>query len=445
MIRRSFPLSLVLLSISSPAFATEARNNVLANPAGLDDEVHVFSFPSLVNRYSLALAELGNVGNGESYVAAFTQTSAGSFGVALRRDQSVFNYFDANTLNANDPDLVAKTIGHYRLNTKFAARETGGVSPRRPIDLFYGLPLGEDKGFGVRLTLAGDTNEVNLETTGKTKKDAQQADLTFGYHMPVSTGRLDLALRVGLVGKIEVANEPPNGAPKTAAVYNRNLAVRASGRYVEIKNANLKPYVKGSLDYQAPDVQNTAANKTETKKGKDLVFDVQAGGLFAPKENVQLNGGGALFYFDSEGPYSLSAPTAPAGLSVDQAIQRGVEKTTATTVDGKTKRSGYGVLANLGAEALVSESFGVMTGLHYTLWGRLTTKDDFTAGKPKYTTNLAETSDNELFGFGVFYKREALRIDAAAEVRNFLHNGPNFITGATTAPILGQISGSYRF
>ena len=444
MILKSFPLALVFLSVNSAAFATEARNNVLSNPAGLDDEVQVFTYPSLVNRYSLASAEWGNVGNNESYVVAFAQTSAGSFGVALSRDQSVFNYFDPNTLTANDPDLVAKAIGHYSLNSKFAARETG-IAPKRPIDLFFGLPLGEDKGFGVRLTLAGDTNETSTDTAGKTTKDAQQADLTLGFHTPVATGRLDLALRAGILGKLENKVQPPNGAAKSSATYDRNLALRVSARFVEIKNATLKPYYKGSLDWQAPDVKSEAAGKSESKKGRDLFFDAQAGALFAPKEGVQLNAGGGAFYFASEGPYALSAPATPGGLTVDQAIQRGLEKTTATTADGKTKRSGYGVLANLGAEALVTESFGAMTGVRYTLWGRLTTKDDFTAGKPKYTTNLAETTDNELWGFGLFYKREALRIDAAAEVRNFLHNGPHFITGATTAALLGQISGSYRF
>ena len=70
------------LAATTSARASEVRVMTLAQPAGIDDEAMVFTYPSHVNRFSLAIAEFGTATNQEAYVAAMTQTSAGSFGAA---------------------------------------------------------------------------------------------------------------------------------------------------------------------------------------------------------------------------------------------------------------------------------------------------------------------------------------------------------------------------
>lgn len=441
--------SLLALAVATPALATEVRSFSLGNPAGLDDEVQVFTYPSLVNRYSLVLGELGTrgagfkqVGTRKAYIAAMTQTSAGSFGVALSREQSLFTFFDTELLSANDPDFVAVTLARYSLGNKYAGTQTD-FDPARPIDLFYGLPLGEDQGWGVRLTLAGDTDETKTEAVS-TKKNAEQLDLHLGYHMPVGTGRLDLGLKVGVLGKAEIETQATNG-PKAEDLYDRGLPLRLSARVVEIRDAAFKPFYKASLGYATPALKPVGPNNPQAKKrkGKEFDIDVQGGVIASPTERVQLNAGVSGFMFQSEGPYTLAKAAADPDLQTS--LRNGTELVDFTAADGKTKRKGYGLVATFGAEALATESFGLLTGVKYSLWGRLVTEDGISAGKPKYTTNLAETTDGDLWAFGLFFKRDAFRVDASAAIKNFLHEGPNFITGGRTDPLLAQIAGSYRF
>lgn len=429
---------LVGFATSATAWASEVRVMTLAQPAGIDDEAMVFTYPSLVNRYSLALAEFGTAANQEAYVAAMTQTSAGSFGAAFSRDQSAFNSLNLTTNSTNDNDFIASNFARYSFARKYASNF--GIVARRPIDLFYGRPLETDKGFGVRLTLAGDTNEVST-TAATTKKNAEQLDFAFGFHMPASTGRIDLGLALGILGKLENSTAPKTG-DKTETTYDRGITARFSGRWVETQATTLKPYLKASLEYATPKLKVSAAGTTETKKSKDVGFDAQGGVLVAPNERTQLNAGAGAFFLQSEGPFALAAP---AGTAIEEALRAGTETVTPVLTGPRATRKAYGLALNAGAEALVTESIGVLTGVNYMLWGRVVTKNKAGAGEPQYTTNLTETSDADLWSLGVFYKREALRFDAATALKRFIHNGPHFITGTSTPNIVAWFAASYRF
>lgn len=430
--------ALVGLMASGSALASEVRVRSLAQPAGIDDEAMVFTYPSLVNRYSLAIAEFGTAGDQEAYVAAMTQTSAGSFGAAFSRDASAFNSLNLATNSTNDNDFIASNFARYSFARKYASNF--GIVARRPVDIFYGRPFGTDRGFGVRLTLAGDTNEVST-TGGKASQNAEQADLAFGYHMPVSTGRIDLGLSLGLLGKLENTTSP-NVGTKTESTYERGVSARVSGRWVETQATTLKPYLKASLEYATPKLKATANGTTTSKKAKDLGFDAQGGVLVSPNERTQLNAGAGVFYLQSEGPFALAAP---ANTAIEDAVRAGAETVTPVLTGPRATRKAYGLALNAGAEALVTESVGVLTGVNYNVWGRIITKNKAAAGEPKYTTNLTETSDSDLWSIGLFYKRDALRIDAATALKRFIHNGPHFITGTATPNIVAWFAGSYRF
>jgi hypothetical protein len=458
---------------SQAALASEVRVKTRAQPAGIDDEVMVFTYPSLATKHSLALAEFGTAANQEAYALGLTQTSFGALGVAISRDQSVFTYVNPNTYSTNDNDLVAHHFQRYSFARKFSAG-SADIQPRRPIDLFYALPMEGDKGFGVRLTLAGDTDNVQT-TAGKVEGSASQADLALGFHMPVSTGRMDLSVNAGLIGKLEESNTP-TGGQKTSGKYDRGLSLKLNGRWVETAATGAKPYAKVGLQFEQPKIEASAGGQSQSKKAKDLAFDMQAGALYAPSDRVELNAGLGVFYMQSEGPFALAAPAAnnnnnnngagtPANSTANaarvgmqdgagtpaaadataNAIRNGTENVTATFAGPRATRKGYGLILNGGAEALVTDNVGALAGLTYLVWGRLETKDKAAQGEPKYTTNLGETSDADLFALGLFYKREAFRVDASAAIKNFIHNGPNFITGGVTAPIIAQFAASYRF
>ena len=426
------------VTLAPAAHASEVRVNTLSRPAGIDDETSTFTYPSLVNRYSLAVAEFGTSADQEAYAAAFTQTSFGSIGVAFSRDQSAFNYLNAATGAQNDNDFITSHFARYSFARKFSS--TFGVTPQRPLDLFYGLPLGTDQGFGLRLTLAGDTNEVT-DTAKTVKKNATQFDLAGGYHMPVATGRVDIGLSLGLVGNLNDTTSPKSG-PKTERTYERGLSARASARWVEIQATVAKPYMKTAIEWSQPRVASDAGGVSASKKAKDLAFDVQGGAIVSPTERVSLNGGLGAFFLQSEGPFTLSAPK---GTAIDTAIRNGTEIVTANLAGPRATRTAYGVALNGGAEALVTDSVGVLAGVNYMVWGRISTKNKAAADEPKYSTNLPETADADLWSLGAYVKRDAFRFDAATAFKRFIHNGAYFVTGKATDNMVAQFAASYRF
>lgn len=420
-----------LFCFAGQAFSSDVRTTSVGSPAGIDDEVMMFTYPSLVSRYSLALAELGTPGTGstEAYIAASTTLGFGSVGFAISRDESLMG-----SAKSNDVDFLKRGISGYSLNSKLLNGTQVGTGPQRPVDVFFGKASG-DKGWGVRATFAGDLSETNNDD-GKTTNTAEQLDVHGGYHMPVSTGRLDIGVKVGGMGSVKLENE----AAKSGVEYIRGISFGASVRFVEVLNTLTRPYYKASFDWSTPEFKETVADDTEGKKGSEIWFDTQAGIIHSPTMSTNLNVGVGAFYMASEGNFTLDAATTAAQ------IRAGSESYTATPrIKDKTKRTGYGLVANAGVEALITERAGFLAGVQYPLWGRLVTKDQVSAKKPTYTSNLPDLADSKLISGGFFYKLDAFRFDASLNWKDFMHAGPNFITGGVTANLVGKAAASYRF
>jgi hypothetical protein len=435
------------------AQGSEVRVRALSAPAGIDDEAKVFLYPSLVTKYSLALAEFGTAADQEAYAMAIAKVSTFSLGAAISRDASLYSYFNPSSNWSDDNDFLSYNFANFSLNRRFAS--SMAAQPRRPVDLMFGMGLEGDKSFGLRLTLAGDTREVKGDS-GKSTGNSEQVDVRAGLSMPASTGRMDLSLGLGVMGKQEVKVSPANGDANIER-YERGLSVNASGRWVSTSAEKAKPFVKAGLTWANPKTKAKGTN-TKTKTGSELFLDAQAGYQYIPTEAVLLTGHGGAFYMKSEGNYALSsalaAPAQPpvAGQPEPQAAaldlsgaQSGSYRVSAVDSDEKAKVTGYGLAIGGGAEGLVTESVGLLVGMNYLVWGRVETKDGNSKDKSQYTTNLPETPDSGLWSLGMFYKRQSFRADGIMTLKRFVHNGPYFVTGTATAPIVAQFAASYVF
>ena len=436
---------------STQALATEVRVRTLSAPAGIEDEAKVFLYPSLVTKYSLAVAEFGTFADQEAYAMAIAKLSSMSIGAAISRDASLFSYFNPATNWNDENDFMAYNFGKYSLNRRYSAAMV--AQPRRPVDLFMGWALEGDKSLGLRLTLAGDTREIKNEAQ-KAEANAEQLDFRMGFSLPAADGRADLSVGVGILGKQEVETDPEVG-DTVAERYERGLALSASGRWLSGSTEKARPFLKAGLKFANPKTK-AQGSETKTKKGNELFVDAQGGYQYAPVENVLLNGHMGGFYIKSEGSFALGAanpPAPPAGggaapapTAVDaDSVQNGNYKVTAVDGESKAKVTGYGLALGGGAEGLVSENWGLMVGLNYLLWGRLKTNDGNGPGKTEFNTNLPQTPDSALWSLGMYYKRQSLRVDGSMTLKRFVHNGPHFVTGNATTPFVAQFAASYNF
>ena len=432
-------LALVSVLISGAALASEVRVGTLGRSAGIDDEAFVFAFPSAVNRYSLVLAEIGTSANNEGYAAVMTSASGHSFGVALSREKSLFNHRNTAGRTTDVPDDLTSFVSKYSMTTKYLSN-TIGYGPKRPIDLFYGMNIAENTGFGVRLTMAGNINEAKYEDT--VQRSASQTDVHFGFHMPLASGLFETALKLGVVGTVESTMQNATGG-KTSVNFNRGIETRFLARYMAQGEAKTLPFVKVGFDLSSPTIKQVNNGQSQSKKAQELSFDLQGGVNAKPTELVLITGGLGYFYFKSEGPYSLKAASASV---LEAALQDATEDVLLNLGGPVSTRTGQGFVTQLGTEAKLGDRWGLLMGLDYVLWGRLNTKDNYSPSKPSYVSNLTETPDANLWSFGTFYEiPKEFRLDASVSLKNFVHNGIFMVSGIPTANLIPQFAATYKF
>lgn len=418
------------------SYASEVRIGAMGGSAGLDDEGYIFAYPSLVTKHSFITAQLGDPAIGEAHLALAAQTSAGSFGVGLNRSVSLFTHRNPLT---NTTDVVDFGTG-FAARFSFAKKvySTLNIAPQRPVDLLYGFDL-SGAGLGFRVTGASFIETLN--GPAHDLRSARQFDAHVGYHTEInSSARLDLALMLGVVGKVEIENDVTTGTARELT-FDRGFTPRLLVRYLDLSTDNIRPYGKLGIQFQTPEAEKKQANVTTKEKGKETSADLQLGLNYSSNPNFQLSGGLAGLYVLSEGPYQISAP---AGFTLAQAVRRGIEDVI-VEFGKKTKRTHTAILSNVGAEAFLTTSWGLLAGFEYVIWGEVETKNPFEVGEPKFKTNTAPTSNADLWKLGVFYSENEIRVDAAMAIEDLLHNGPHFITGNATPGFVGQIAATYSF
>jgi hypothetical protein len=434
----SFVIGAVALGVfATKAQASDARNLVLAIPAGLSDSSFLFAYPSTAAGLSLVAAELGTPA-ANAYGGALYTWNASTFGLFVSRDASLMQ--SRGTAVSNSPDIVDSFVGPYQLSRNYLSSPAVGPDPARPLDLIYAYSLGGRRSFGARLTWASDHNKVKTEAQTQ-ENSSNQLDLQIGYTGKAGSTVYDLGLRVGLLGTVE--NSVKQNDQTNRSTYSRGLSLEFNGRAVIPLSQRLDAYAKAGLFYESPEVEARAAGVTVDEDLKEMLVDLQGGALIKPEAGTIVAVGGSFFYFNSDGPFSLGAAENSTVLAN---LQVGSEALTLQFQQGKSKKVGYGLLATAGIETNLTESWAFLAGIGYPIFGSMTAKDKVAEGNPEYEVRFADVPDATLWQLGSGYRHGNLKVDAGLNAKSLLHTGPQFITGNASAnPLIFIISAVYDF
>lgn len=421
---------------ASLGFATETRVKTLGYNSGIEDETQVFTHPGQIGKYKVALIELGTSGNNEAYGAAMTNLGNGiHLGAALSRTDWLFTsslagHSSLSSMTSTGSSSAISLFDLYQYAmldsaTPLATRNAKLTAPARPVEFLLGFDIGMGT-LGVRLAYADYKSKADQSNTGvssSAKSTAQQTQLSVGLH----SGSFDVSVTVDPTSS-QKESENTGGTETSTSLKGSNLGIDARWLGSDTESS---PYLSGKLVSRSFKVSGSAAGRSISSKFSDQLIVVE-GGYVAMRDATgpKLFTGVQLTQNSSKGPTitGTGASAVPSYTASDESAKLD------TTV----------VTANLGGEATIYGGLGLMAGMNYVVFGDVTQKDNTTNQNIKVTRSFTETSDDTLWALGVFYKAEALRIDASYS-KQFLHNGPYLISGAATAPLLGKISASYAF
>ncbi len=424
---RNLP-ALALLLLSSAALASETRMITLRHSPGMVDETDVYEFPSVITEQQIALVELGTAANTDVYGGALKKLSSSGAGVVVSRDDSVMTNGGASQFS-----LVDEWLARASSNDDAKALIP---SPERPIDLFYGMELGGSTSFGVRVTTASyrDKAKKNDGPTDKFNKKADQLDL--GVGLSIGNGpdvRTDLGLSAGVMGTLKSSTD--TATVDTSHSFKRGPEIGLSFRNLGRLGGNRRFVVARAIS-RAPKVKADNGTKSESGKFSEKGVQVEGGLVFLPQKQTSLSVGLGLLNFQSKGP--IIAANSGVGSTGTTVATPSI-----LTNDSKVKKTTNLIYSTLALETPVTESFGVLGGLEYNLFGTVKTKDEFNTGEPETEVSVEQTPDVSLWSLGFFFQQSALRIDANY-TKKFLHSTPYLISGDPTPNVLGRISLTYK-
>ena len=247
-----------------------------------------------------------------------------------------------------------------------------------------------------------------------------------GFHTN-AMGSMDVALTMSPTAN-QKRSETANGTDSSTTLKGTSTSI--DFRWLATENAS-GPYAKANLATRSMKATGTSGGREFSSKFTDQVTAIEGGyaalsGANGPKLFV----GAELMQTASKGPAvtGTGAATIPSYTSSDESA-----KINANVVSG-----------TLSGEVDAAWGLGLMAGMHYVMFGDITAKNNTSNQNIKTVDSFPETSDAYLWALGLYYKADALRVDASYE-KKFLHNGPHFLSGNQTSPMFGKISASYIF
>ncbi|MCX6117867.1 MAG: hypothetical protein NT027_10010 [Proteobacteria bacterium] len=415
------------LSGAGVALATETRLGVLRYNGGVSDETLVFRYPGMISKYKIALIELGTSSDTQAYGAAFADAGGFSIGAALSRTDWMFTS-GMITHNVNGSRSSALSLFDAYETAMMSGATPALYAPTRPIEFLAGFNIGAGT-LGLRLSIADYKNKTSTNVNNvSTSNDytAQQAELAIGFHTDAA-GSMDLALTMSPTAN-QKRGETANGTDSSTSVKGSSTAI--DGRWLSSENES-SPYVKAKLATRSMKATGRSGGRDFSSKFSDQVTSVEGGYVgLASANNAKLFVGAELMLTSSKGPSitGTGATAVPSYTANDESV-----KIDANVVSG-----------TLSGEVDAAWGFGLMAGMHYVMLGDIVTKDNTTNQNIKKSISFPETSDSTLWSLGLNYKAGALRLDAEYK-KEYLHKGPHFLAGNTTAPLLTKISASYAF
>lgn len=423
-------LSVFLFSTvcASSAFSTETRMGVLRYNGGIDDETLVFTYPGQIGKYKLALVELGTSGNKEAYGAAIADAGGFQLGAAVSRTDWLFTSGFVKRSVTAEHNTALSLLDKYEYamqDTATAAPTPFLYAPARPIEVLAGFDMGGST-LGFRLSMADYKNKKSTDANGVATDlnyTAQQVELAAGFH----TGSLDVALTLSPTAT-QKRSETANGTDSSTALKGSTTAV--DFRWLAAENTN-SPYAKAKIATRAMKASGKSGGRDFSSKFSDQVIAVEGGyAAMTDAKGPNIFAGAELMQTSSKGPSvtGTGAAAVPSYTANDEAA-----KVDATVISG-----------TLSGEVDAAWGLGLLAGMHYVMFGDITSKDNTANLNQKTVISFPETSDATLWALGLYYKADALRLDASYE-KKFLHNGPFFFSGNPTSPMLTKISAAYTF
>jgi hypothetical protein len=299
--------------------------------------------------------------------------------------------------------------------------------PERPIDLIYASKIGGSS-WGIRLTTANyiDKDKNDDGPTNTDSKKAEQLDLNLGYSIGST---MDIGIFLGMMGSLK--RETDNGTTETEDSYKRGTELGFAFRHL-FKGAKAAPFYALSFSQRTPEVETKRGTQDESAKFSEKSIVVEGGTILKPMKNSSVGLSGVLINVESKGPIIM------AGSGIGSAGTTAANPSMLTN-DSTVKRTTQALFARIGAEAPISGDFGILGGLQYAVLGTIKNKDAVTTNEPSSETSITETPDGGLWSLGLFFEKEKFRFDASY-TKSFLHNGPNFVSGNQTNPMLARIS-----
>jgi hypothetical protein len=406
-------LAFSILLFSSPLEATETRMQALGGMTGVTDESDVFKYPGLVPLQSFALIELGGINHGGAHGGGVY--SPMGLGLFLSRDQSVFT---------RTAPMTASAVQEY-LTSSIGTDEAQYRHPENPIDLFWGTSLGKKSAFGVRVTFADFIDKQSFENNPADvyQRSSQQLSTQLGYSM-TGASQIDFGLGIDLIAKLKASSG--EGASESSRDYQRKMHLQPSFRnIVKTKTGSFSYGLEGL--YSQLSAKLEAGTTSESMKLKETGLSASIGQIFAlPEDAGNLSGQMRLSFLNSEAPTYTAA-------GQDSFL----------TSDDKRKVSAYSLDATLAFEYDLLSYMGVMASMNPLIYGRMVDDNKIPTDKPKSTTTLT-AADQSLFAFGIYSEAGSFRLDAVYSSSLF-YNGPNFLTGNTSASFITRIGVAYLF
>ncbi|MEZ4740957.1 MAG: hypothetical protein R3B45_00665 [Bdellovibrionota bacterium] len=410
-------LLLVLLPFN--AQASETRTRVIGHDS-VRDNTDLFSFPSTAVNKNFVLVELGTSGQTQAYGLISHEANDNQFAIALSHEASLFTapdygssvsvadaWLSQNTSNSNDNFLLPY--------------------PERPIDIIYARKVGKNS-FGLGLSFANYVSKSDHDSGPKdmVKSEATQIGLTLGFSKLESAFPLDIALTAYLAGDLERNVE--------SAASTRKNSYDESGQHFLFlaRSINHKShYALLRIESRKAKLTNETASADESATINESAINLSGGAILNPIKSTLVYAGLDFITIKSKGP-----TTSPSG-------ENAVPSFASSDEEIKIDTNALG--AAIGLETKVSESFGILGGLNYTLWGTITKDDNISSNEPTTKISIFETSDASLWALGLFYENNDLRIDASY-ANSFLFAGPYLISGndrGGNAPLFTQLSLTY--
>lgn len=414
-----------LFMMAAAAQATETRVQVLRGIGGIEDETLVFAYPGQISKYKVALVELGTYASTDAYAAAYTDVGFMYLGAAVSRTDWLYSSVKlGTTVSLYDRFEYAMLDLATANNTdRFLA------APARPIELLGGFNLGAGT-LGFRLSFADYKNKSDSTTSGVTttaNQTAQQMELAVGFHTD-AVGPLDVALTFDPAAT-QKRTDSSNNTETTTSVKGSSI-FSADVRWLSTDTAS-SPYVKAKLATRTMKVSGASGGRDVSATYSDSFNSIEGG--YVGMKNAT---GPKLFTGISLNQYSSKGP------SVTGTGSKTVPSYTAN--DETAKIDAMAINGALSGEADVYGGLGLMAGMKYVMFGDITEKDNTTNKNLKTVKSFPETSDSVLWSLGVYYRADALRIDASYS-KDFLYNTPYIVSGVATNPMLTRISASYMF